>query len=304
MPEPARPAPGDARLSRPGSPVCGPGWLALREGADAAARAPELVDLLRVHLAAAVPPGAPSVIRDVGCGTGSMGRWLAPRLSGPQVWILHDRDPALLARAATSMPAAAADAAPVSARTQEGDLTDLRSADLAGTVLVTSSAVLDLLTAGEIDGFVAACTGAGAAALLTLSVTGGVGFAPADPLDAAVAGAFNAHQRRRTGDRELSGPDAAAVAVDAFARRGAVVECRRSPWRLGADRAELAEEWLRAWIAAACVQRPALGEWADAYLGRRLDACRAGRLQLVVDHVDVLALPSGAPGGGLRGYPA
>jgi hypothetical protein len=273
--------------------VCGPDWLALREGADAAARAPDLVELLRVHLAAAARPGAPAVIRDVGCGTGSMGRWLAPRLSGPQVWILHDRDPGLLARAAASMPVGAADGAPVSARTQEGDLTGLRSSDLAGTVLVTSSAVLDLLTAEEVDGLAATCTEAGVAALLTLSVTGRVGIAPADPLDAAFSGAFNAHQRRRTGDRRLSGPDAVAVAVDGFARRGAAVECRPSPWRLGADRAELAEEWLRAWIAAACVQRPDLERCADAYLGRRVEACRAGRLLLVVDHVDVLALPAG-----------
>ena len=284
-------APWDARLSRPGSPVCAPDWLALREVADAAARAPGLVEPLLVHLAVAARPGAPAVIRDLGCGTGSMGRWLAPRLPGPQEWILHDRDPGLLARAATGMPRVAANGAPVSARTQEGDLTELRSSDLAGTVLVTGSAVLDLLTAEEVDGVAAACTEAGAAALLTLSVTGRVEFAPSDPLDAAFAGAFNAHQRRRTDDRRLLGPDAGAVAVDAFARRGAVVGSRPSPWRLGADRAELAEEWLRGWIAAACVQRPDLERDAGAYLGRRLAACRAGQMRLVVGHVDVLALP-------------
>jgi hypothetical protein len=292
-PERARSAPWDARLSRPGSPVCAPDWLALREEADAAARAPELVGLLRAHLAAAVRPGAPALIRDLGCGTGSMGRWLARRLPGPQEWILHDRDPALLARAVAGMPGVAADGAPVSARTQDGDLTRLSSSDLAGTVLVTASAVLDLLTAEEVDGLAAACTAAGAAALLTLSVTGRVAFAPSDPLDVDFARAFNAHQRRRTGDRELLGPDAGAVAVAAFARRGAVVATRPTPWRLDADRAELAEEWLRAWIAAACAQRPDLGRCAAAYLARRLEASRAGRLRLVVGHVDVLALPPG-----------
>jgi hypothetical protein len=158
-------------------------------------------------------------------------------------------------------------------------------------VLVTSSAVLDLLTAQEVDGLAAACAEAGAAALLTLSVTGQVGFAPADPLDAVFAAAFDAHQRRRTDGRELAGPDAVAVAVDAFARRGAVVECRPSPWRLGPDRAELAEEWLRAWIAAACAQQPGLERDAGAYLGRRLDACWAGQLSVDVGHADLLALP-------------
>jgi hypothetical protein len=72
-----------------------------------------------------------------------------------------------------------------------------------------------------------------------------------------------------------------------------VVQSRPSPWRLGADRADLAEEWLRAWIAAACAQQPGLERDAGAYLERRLDACRAGQLRLVVGHVDVLALPSG-----------
>ncbi len=299
----APPAPWEARLSRPGSPVCAPDWLALREGVDAAARAPELVELLCVHLAAAAGPGAPAVIRDLGCGTGSMGRWLAPRLSGPQVWILYDRDPGLLGSAAARMPSVAADGAPVTARTQQGDVTGLRSADLTGTALVTTSAVLDLLTAEEVAGLAAACTDAGVAALLTLSVTGRVECTPSEPLDAAFAAAFDAHQRRREGDRRLLGPDAVAVTVDAFARRGAVVVSRPSPWCLGADRAELAEEWLRAWIAAACVQQPELRRWAGGYLGRRLDACRAGRLRLVVGHADVLALPPGVPREDGRRYP-
>jgi len=279
-----------ARLSVPGSPVCAPDWLALRESADAAARAPELVDEVRAHLAA----GAPTVIRDLGCGSGSMGRWLAGRLSGSQLWILCDRDPVLLARAGAGMPSAAADSAPVTARTWEGDLTSLRAAELAGTSLVTASAVLDLLTSEEVDGLASACVQAGCAALLTLTVIGRVEIGPHDPLDGEFAAAFDAHQRRLTGGRRLLGPDAGPAAVDAFARRGAAVRTRPSPWRLGADQAELAQEWLRGWIGAACVQRPDLKRHAAAYLSRRLDACSAGELSVVVGHVDVLALPAGA----------
>ena len=225
-------------MSSPGSPVCTPDWLALREDADAAARAPELVDALRVHLGTRARP---VVVRDLGCGTGSMGRWLAGRLPGPQTWVLHDRDPRLLARAVGSAPTVAADGTAVTARTQRGDLTDLRAPDLAGTTLVTASALLDLLTAGEVDGLAAACAGAGAAALLTLTVTGDVELDPPDPLDAAFAAAFDAHQRRRTGGRRLLGPDAGVASADAFARRGAVVKVRSSPWRLGAARAGLVE---------------------------------------------------------------
>ena len=82
-------------------------WLDLREPADAAARNPELVEHLRRHL----PSTGCLVIHDLGCGTGSMSRWLAPLLPGPQHWVLHDRDEDLLDVAAAELPGPAADGA-------------------------------------------------------------------------------------------------------------------------------------------------------------------------------------------------
>jgi hypothetical protein len=284
----------DARLSVPGSPICAPDWLTLREGADAAARSTELVELVRGHLEATARPGAPAVIRDIGCGTGSMGRWLAGRLPGPQLWILRDRDPGLLSYAGANTPGEAADGAAVTTRTEDGDLTDLRATELAGTSLLTASAVLDLLTSEEVDGLATTCVEAGCAALLTLTVAGSVDIAPFDPLDAVFAAAFDSHQRRPVDGRHLLGPDAGPAAAAAFAQRGAVVETRPSPWRLGPEQAELAEEWLRGWIAAACEQQPDLERHAAAYLRRRLEASAAGELLVEVGHVDVLALPAGA----------
>jgi hypothetical protein len=289
MPGPsAGTAPWDAQLSEPGSPAVTPDWLTLREAADAAARAPELVDAVRAHLS-----GTPLVIRDLGCGIGSMGRWLAPRLPGPQRWVLHDRDPGLLALAGAGLPAVAAQGAPVSVRTHHGDITELRGPHIAATSLVTASALLDMLTSEEVDGLVAACVDAGCPALLALTVTGRVVIAPSDPLDAAFGTAFNAHQRRRTGGRRLLGPDAGAAAVAAFRSRGAAVTVRPSPWRLGSGQPELTEEWLRGWIGAACEQQPDLEQHAADYLSRRLAACAAGELRVVVGHVDLLALPGG-----------
>lgn len=273
-----------ARLSTPGSPVCTPDWLTLREPADASARSPELVERLRPHLRDR-PGDGPLVVRDLGCGTGSMGRWLAGRLPGPQHWVLHDRDPALLDRAATSMPAG------VTVETSAGEITDLDAAQLAGTSLVTASALLDLLTADDVEALAAACTAAGCPALLTLSVAGSASLAPEEPLDAAFAGAFDAHQRRSEGGRRLLGPDAPAAAAAAFGRRGAQVVTALSPWRLGPADAELAEEWLRGWLSAACEQRSELRAAANAYLRRRLDAAAAGELRIVVGHADLLALP-------------
>jgi hypothetical protein len=235
-----------------------------------------------------------------------MGRWLAPRLPGPQDWVLHDRDPVLLAIAVAGLPDASADGAAVTARTHEGDLAALTAADLADASLITASALLDLLTADELDALVDACVAAGCPVLLTLSVTGGARLAPPDPLDAAFAAAFDAHQRRADAGRRLLGPDAGAAAGAAFDRRGATVVTRPSPWRLGAgaagsdDRA-LIEEWLRGWIAAACVERPNLEEHAAEYLIDRLDACAAGALHVTVGHLDLLALPPGGrPAGRTR----
>ncbi|GII76776.1 hypothetical protein Sru01_17580 [Sphaerisporangium rufum] len=284
-----------------------PEWLTLREAADAAARDATLPALLGDRLArhpmpagAAERPAGPEpadrsgdglVIRDLGCGTGSMGRWLAGRLPGPQRWMLHDRDPVLLSRAVAGVTGPAADGRPVTAVAEPGDLTLLRADRLTGTSLVTASALLDLLTAEEVSALAVACAAAGCPALLTLTVTGRVELDPAEPLDAEISAAFNAHQRRVAGDRHPLGPDAAAGAADAFARHGAEVHRRPSPWRLGPEQSALTAEWLRGWVGAAVEQRPDLAAPAAAYLRRRLAACDAGDLRAVVHHEDLLALP-------------
>ena len=54
-------------------------WLRLREPADAAARSPDLA-----RRPSRLPGRRdPVVVHDLGCGSGSMGRWLAPLLDGP-----------------------------------------------------------------------------------------------------------------------------------------------------------------------------------------------------------------------------
>ncbi|MDQ0939628.1 class I SAM-dependent methyltransferase [Streptomyces sp. V1I1] len=270
-------------------PRYAPEWLELREGADAAARASGLLEPLLRRLKR---EDAGLVIRDLGCGTGSMGRWLAPRLNGPQHWILNDRDPALLELAAVRMPRTAADGSSVTVAAEPGEIGRLTAEDLAGTSLLTASALLDVLTRDEMDGLAKACARAECPALLALSVVGRVKLTPAEPLDAELAAAFNAHQRRNG----LLGPDAVTAASEAFARQGATVRAHPSPWRLGADESALTAEWLRGWVGAACEQRPGLASRAEAYLRRRLAACEAGQLQVVVHHSDLLALPGPAGG--------
>ena len=262
-------------------------WLALREPADAAARAPDLVEQLRRTL----PRAGRQVIHDLGCGTGAMGRWLAPRLPGPQHWVLHDRDADLLAVAAEDVPGEAADGAAVTVETRQSDITRLDPGDLADSTLITASAMLDLLTGEELDGLVTVCAGAGCPVLLTMSVVGRVDLNPADPLDADLAAAFDAHQRRTTDRGRLLGPDAVAVALAGFDRLGADVLVRPSPWRLGASDADLAAQWFTGWVGAACEQQAELFAETGAYARRRLAEATAGQLAVTVDHADLLVLP-------------
>ena len=285
-----------------------PAWLELREPADAAARSEELVERLRRHLV----PGA-LVVHDLGGGSGAMGRWLAPRLPGPQHWVVHDRDAELLELAVARAPHG------VTVEARRSDVARLEPADLAGASLVVASALLDLLTADELAAILRAS--AGHPLLLALTVAGRVALTPAEALDVQVGAAFDAHQRR---DGRL-GPDAVAAAVAMLP--GAEVVVRPSPWHLGAAHAGLAAarrgasdaglaaaglgasgadiaaarrgasdaglmaEWLEGWIAAACEQEPALAAGAHAYLDRRLAQIAAGELSVIVDHADLLVLP-------------
>jgi hypothetical protein len=266
------------------------GWLDLREPADAAARSGELAGRLRRHL----PEVGPWVIHDLACGTGAMGRWLAPLLPGPQLWVLRDRDADLLEVAAADLPGPAADGSPVAVETSLVDITRLDADELFGASLVTASSLLDLLTEHELVGLVELVAAVGPPALLTLSVTGRVRLAPRDPFDARVVAAFNAHQRRTTWSGRLLGPDAVARAVDEFRRRGAEVVVRPSPWRLGPGEAKLAAEWFSGWLGAACEQDPAPAAEAGAYERTRLAQASAGELAVTVDHADLLVLPRGS----------
>lgn len=268
-------------------------WLALREPADAAARARGLAE----RVGRALPPSARWVIHDLGGGTGSMGRWLAPLLAGPQHWLVHDRDADLLEVAAAKLPGPAADGAAVTVEPKHSDITRLQLAELAGASLITASALLDLLTEDELTGLVTVCAGAACPILLTLSVVGHVCLAPAEPLDRRLAAAFDAHQRRVTERGRLLGSDAVPLAIEQFGARGAEILVRPSPWRLGPSQADLAAEWLTGWLGAACEQQAELRAETEVYARRRLAQAAAGQLGVTVDHADLLILPRRAQQG-------
>ncbi len=262
-----------------------PSWLALRASADDTARSTELA----AQLARLFPLG-PVVLHDLGTGTGGMIRWLAPRLPGPQEWVLRDGDAAILDH--LDLDAVTDDAGRrirVTALVEALETLELRAFD--GASAVTASALLDVVTREEAARIVRACVEARVPALFSLSVTGAVVLDPPDALDAAIGDAFNAHQRRDAEGRRLLGPDAASVLTRLFADAGWRARTAPAPWHLGAADTPLTAAWLDGWVGAAVEQRPELADVAEAYLVRRAAHLAVGALRVTVSHQDVLAWP-------------
>jgi hypothetical protein len=277
-------------------------WLALREPADRAARGPALL----ASLAAFAPSAKSLKIMDLGAGTGSTLRAVAPHLPVPQAWVLVDHDGALvetgrqlLARWAEASsgddqpPAPSGDglalrvgSVPVTVTWREADLA---AADwpslLDGVDLVTASALFDLVSAGFVERFADAVAAAGAAVYVALDVDGTAVWSPSHPDDDAVAAAFRRHQGIDKGFGPALGPEASRVLAEALAARGFRVETEKAPWRLGADSRDLIAALAEGWAGAA---RAAGLEAAtvERWLAARRDATGC-----VIGHTDLLATP-------------
>ncbi|AXH96913.1 class I SAM-dependent methyltransferase [Ornithinimicrobium avium] len=259
------------------------GWLALRREADEEARdhgAGGLLDRLVRHLHEC---GA-AVVRvvDVGAGTGANRDYLGPRLPFAQEWVVVDHDAELLGHAdhrdALRVEAGAGDLDEV--------LAGLPPGDGAPTVL-TCAALLDVLDRPDVDRFAEAVDRSGAPALLSLSVTGSVEWSPEDPGDAGLRASFDAHQRRRG----RPGPDAVRMLRDDLVGRGLRVHAAGTPWTLDARRPELLGRWLGERVEAAVEESPEQVSALRAWRARRLEQLAGGRLDVRVDHEDLLVLP-------------
>lgn len=270
-----------------------PDWLALREAADHRSRAGALVDRLRAEWRA---QGWTRIV-DLGSGTGSNLRYLAPRLPGPQQWTLVDHDAELLARAGAAGTAA-------EVRRVHGDLTAAGLPAAARADLVTCSALLDLVPEDWLRRLARACRAAGCGAYLALTYDGVLQWSAAgsgddgpdgaaDPDDAAIRDAVNAHQRRDRGPATALGPDAAAAAAAHFRAAGYRTWRLPSPWRLGPGDRALALALIDGWENAALDLSPPAAEArrTRAWARRRRRTATAGRFGLTVGHQDLLALP-------------
>ena len=266
-------------------------WLSLREPVDHRSRAAGLVSLL-----ATGRRKDPLRVLDLGAGTGSNLRYLAPRMPGPQDWTLVDHDQHLLDAATGPDPAARVNRV-------RADLSDLSCLDIAGADVVTGSALLDLVSEDWLRRLVDECCRGSCRALFALTYDGSIDWrGPADGRDAhesddeLVRERANLHQRQDKGFGPALGPRAGAVAHTLFQQAGYRTWLVPSPWWLGPTDTEVARTLVEGWQSAAsspgsggeAVQVDRIGAWA----GRRLHAIATGDFGLCVGHVDLLAMPA------------
>ena len=159
--------------------------------------------------------------------------------------------------------------------------------------LVTTSALLDLVSEAWLDRLAVETLARSIPVYAALSYDGRIEISPSNPLDAAIVAAVNAHQRGDKGFGPALGPAAAGAAIARFESLGCAVVHGKADWVVGPHDREFQMEILAGWASAA-------RELGDLSLGDivgwltwRRDAVAAGRSSIRVGHVDIFARPTG-----------
>jgi SAM-dependent methyltransferase len=259
-------------------------WLALREPADHAARNREVLAATSRFFA-----GRETIdVLDLGSGSGSNLRGLAPHLPQRQNWRLVDYDSALIKAAEAAMAEwTRPNGHSIDVTFQQADLSDGVEAILQNrTDLVTAAAFFDLVSAQWIERFVAILAARQLPLYTSLIYNGDESWDPPHPTDDAVNAAFNLHQRTDKGFGPAAGPMAAEILAAALRHKGYEVFLGDSPWRLGQADHRLIEP-LVAGIAQAAAET---GKVAPQDL-RAWRQARSSPTFCVVGHTDLLAIP-------------
>lgn len=266
-------------------------WLTLRESADHAARNQAV---LSAFLEWSRTLGRQIRILDLGCGTGSTLRAVAPSVARfcpgmAQYWTLVDSDNALVARAQEEVRAFAKrdgiDALQVDCL--QGDISDLvllRSL-VAETRchFIAGSALLDLVSAAWLDELAAIARDNGIALFFALNYTGKEVWEPPHDMDEPVLAAFNADQRRDKGFGEALGAEAVPHLMAGLENQGFHCVTGASDWELEGPSPLISA--LADGIASAA-ENPSSGLDPAGWLQARRAASH-----VVIGHVDLFAAP-------------
>ncbi|MCP5420331.1 MAG: class I SAM-dependent methyltransferase [Gammaproteobacteria bacterium] len=279
-----------------------PEWLALREPLDNLARDASLATRLIWHL----NPSEPLSLVDLGSGTGSNLRYLAPKLGGEQHWLLLDHDPELLRTARTDLQHWSRrmearwwetdDALYIEhrawrcrIRSRIQDLaSDLDGLDLSGVHCVTTAALLDLVSESWLRKLAQLCRDAGCAIAFALNYDGRLRWQPRDPFDATLRHLLNNHQLTDKGFGPALGPYATAACLQLFGAQGYQLSVNRSEWRIGPTDQTLQTALLDDWTQAVQGIAPGQGPQIAAWRAHRARHIALADSRLTVGHRDVL----------------
>lgn len=286
-------------------------WLSLREPVDHRSRNQELVKSVASYLQRieSSRPGAVRIV-DLGCGTGSNLRALAPVLNQTQKWTLIDSDLNLLLQAHTALLNWSDDSSAsksnvsesISKKTTEQKLVliknnkrilvDFQLADLSKEIslpimsttdLVTAAAFFDLTSESWLRKF---CLNLTKPLYATLSYNGKETWEPRDPSDQLVLEAFHSHQKTDKGFGAAAGPDAAQLLIDLLADRHFGVYVADSPWDMNEMDHPLCYQ-LAVGIASAVKETGLIPvEVIERWLKNR-----TGTIRCTVGHTDIFAYP-------------
>lgn len=289
-------------------------WLALREPVDHASRSEAALDALLGWR----DDRGPITVRDLGSGTGSNLRFLAPALGGDQTWLLVDNDPVLLGAATERLSDWAArndvrakiqgDGLVLSGKTWRAEITtsvcDLNRSPTGPNIaatggrapdLITGAALLDLVSLDWLRSFTDRVRQMRAAVHFTLSYDGVMTFDPDDPADSLILNGFNTDQSRDKGLGRAMGPQGAETLAGLLDRAGYEVTTGNSPWRLGPGNGALGLELVTGVTNAAADAMPGhrdrLTGWLDIWRRRLQTPEDIASWGITIGHLDLTALP-------------
>lgn len=263
-------------------------WLDLRERHDHAARSASVLGELAAWAGAR---GGPLRALDLGSGTGSTLRALAPAVPALRDWTLAEHDPDLIARGRRVLTAAA-ETATLRWRYAEVDLAPgVPDELLDGADLVTASALIDLVSAAWLERLVRAIGERRIAACVALSYDGRIAWMPADPDDGLVHRLFDRHQRTDKGFGPALGPAAAAALERGLSALAGRTVSAPSDWVLGPADTAIQAAMVESLAGAARAVEASAAAPIAAWTERRLALIAAGRSRLRVGHRDVVYLP-------------
>lgn len=277
-------------------------WLELREPHDARARSIALALALSEAL-----PARPRLL-DLGAGTGSLFRWLAPILNRPQAWTLVDADVTLIEFAFDTIADRAVSVGfevsapnkrtllvhtPSGAWRVDGLVRDLADAPdglpLERVDAVVCTALCDIVSRGWVTRM---AEDLDLPFYSALNVVGTARFLPPHPADGLIAHGFRRDQGRDKGfGGPALGPDAVRAMAAAFREAGYRVATAPSPWRIGPAETRMLLELAGGHASAALGQAPRARAAVQGWAATRRAQARRGGLRAMVGHADLLALP-------------